>query len=265
MYEFNYHCPRTVDEVRRILDGNEEAKLLAGGMTLLPTMKLRLAHPSDLIDLGRIDALKGISGDRAGIEIGAMVRHADIAASDEVRAAIPALADLAGKIGDAQVRNRGTLGGSVANSDPAADYPAAILALNATIKTDRREIAADEYFLGMFDTALNPGEILQSVRFSKPKRAAYAKFPNPASRYAVVGVMVAETDDGVRVAVTGAGPCVFRATAFEEALAREFSANALDGLTIDAGDLNSDLHASPEYRAHLVQVMAKRAVTSAGV
>lgn len=265
MYEFNYHCPRTVDEARRILDGNEEARLLAGGMTLLPTMKLRLARPSDLVDLGRIDALGGISGGKAAIEIGAMVRHADIAANGEVRASIPALAGLAGKIGDAQVRNRGTLGGSVANSDPAADYPAAVLALNAVVRTDRREIAADDYFLGMFDTALDPGEILQSIRFSKPKRAAYAKFPHPASRYAVVGVMVAETDDGIRVAVTGAGPSAFRATAFEEALGKEFSARVLDGLTIDAGDLNSDLHASPEYRAHLVQVMAKRAVASAGV
>lgn len=264
MYEFNYHAPRTVDEARNILNGNEDAKLLAGGMTLLPTMKLRLARPSDLVDLGRIDALRGISVGKSAIEIGAMVRHADIAANEDVRAAIPALAVLAGKIGDPQVRNRGTLGGSVANSDPAADYPAAVLAFAAVIKTDRREIPADEYFLGMFDTALEAGEILQAVRFAIPKRAAYAKFPNPASRYAIVGVMVAETDAGVRVAVTGAGPSAFRATAFEEALERDFSVAALDGVRVDAADLNSDLHASPEYRAHLVQVMAKRAVAAAG-
>lgn len=263
MYEFNYHRPRTLGEARELVSSNEEAKFLAGGMTLLPTMKLRLASPSDLVDLGGIDELQGIAVNGNAIEIGAAVRHADVAGSGDVRRLIPALADLAGQIGDPQVRNRGTLGGSLANSDPAADYPAAVLGLDAVIRTDRREIAADDYFLGLFETALEPDEILQSVRFPAPKRAAYAKFPNPASRYAIVGVMVAETGDGVRVAVTGAGPCAFRAQTFEDALNREFKAAALDGLNVDAADLNSDLHASAAYRAHLVGVMAKRAVQAA--
>ncbi|MGI9262865.1 MAG: FAD binding domain-containing protein, partial [Woeseiaceae bacterium] len=191
MYDFNYHRPSSIDEAKQILAGNDEAMLLAGGMTLLPTMKMRLARPSDLVDLSGIDALNGISDSGDAVVIGAMTRHADVAASEVVRAAIPALADLADSIGDAQVRNRGTLGGSLANSDPAADYPAAVLGLNATITTDQREIAADDYFKGMFDTALNEGEVLVSVSFPKPTSAAYSKFPNPASRYAVAGVMVA--------------------------------------------------------------------------
>jgi carbon-monoxide dehydrogenase medium subunit len=263
MYEFNYHRPRTLDEALKIISAGQEAKLLAGGMTLLPTMKLRLARPSDLVDLGGIEALQGIRVDDTGIEIGATTRHADVAASGEVRRAIPALAELAACIGDPQVRNRGTLGGSIANSDPAADYPAAVLAFGAVIRTNRREIPADDYFLGLFETALEADEIVQSVRFPTPKRAAYAKFPNPASRYAIAGVMVADTAGGVRVAVTGAGSCAFRATAYEAALNADFSAAALDGLAIEAADLNSDLHASAEYRAHLVEVMAKRAVKSA--
>jgi len=264
MYDFNYHRPASVAAVREILNASDEAMLLAGGMTLLPTMKLRLAHPSDLIDLGNIDSLKGVADTGPAIEIGAMVRHADVASNELIRSSIPALADLAGRIGDPQVRNRGTIGGSIANSDPASDYPAAVLALGAVIATDRREIAADEYYRGMFETALEPGEIVQAIRFPKPKRAAYAKFPNPASRYAVVGVMVAETVDGVRVGVTGAGPCGFRATSFEDALEAQFSATSLDGLPIDHGNLLSDLHASSEYRAHLVGVMARRAVQRAG-
>jgi len=264
MYEFNYHRPTSIEEVKQLLGGNDEAKILAGGMTLLPTMKMRLAQPSDLIDLGGIDALTGIHDDGDAVSIGAMVCHADVAASDVIVAGIPALADLAGLIGDAQVRNRGTLGGSVANSDPAADYPAAILGLNATIVTDQRQIAADDYFTGMFETALGENEILQSISFPKHKRAAYAKFPNPASRYAVVGVMVADNGDGVRVAVTGAGACAFRATEIENALNQNFSSSALDDLAIDPLELNSDMHASAEYRAHLVMVMAKRAVAAAG-
>ncbi|MEX2122298.1 MAG: xanthine dehydrogenase family protein subunit M [Woeseia sp.] len=263
MYEFNYRRPESLAAAREILDGDDEAMLLAGGMTLLPTMKLRLARPSDLVDLAGIDELLGISDQESAIEIGAMVRHADVAASKTVRSSIPALAALAGMIGDAQVRNRGTLGGSIANSDPSADYPAAVLALNAVITTDRRQIAADDYFKGLFETALQPKEIVRSVRFPKPARAAYAKFPNPASRYAVVGVMVAETREGVRVAVTGAAPRAFRASALEAALNETFSADALDGLTIPSDDLMSDLHASAEYRACLVGVMAKRAVTNA--
>lgn len=262
MYEFNYHRPSTLAEAKQLLGGNDEAKLLGGGMTLLPTMKMRLAQPSDLVDLSGIEGLADIVDAGGAIEIGAMVRHADVAGSAAVREAIPALADLAGCIGDAQVRNRGTLGGSIANSDPAADYPAAVLGLNAVIKTDLREIAADDYFLGLFETALEPGEIVLSVRFPKPKRAAYSKFPNPASRYAIVGVMVAETTDGIRVAVTGAAGCAFRATAMEDALGADFSAGALGGIVVDATDFNSDLHASAEYRAHLVGVMARRAVTA---
>jgi carbon-monoxide dehydrogenase medium subunit len=264
MYQFTYHRPKSLDEVKKILSGNEEAKLLAGGMTLLPTMKMRLAQPSDLVDISNIDGLSDIKDDGDAIEVGAMVRHADVASSDVVREAIPALAELAEHIGDAQVRNRGTIGGSVANSDPAADYPAAVLGLNAVVRTDRREINADDYFKGLFETALEPGEIILAIRFPKPKRAAYAKFPNPASRYAVVGVMVAETTGGIRVAVTGAGGCAFRLTAMEEALAKDLSAGAIEGITVDAADLNSDLHASSEYRAHLVGVMAKRAVLALG-
>lgn len=264
MYDFNYHRPASLEEAKKLLTGNDAATLLAGGMTLLPTMKMRLAEYSDLIDLSGVAELQGVRETADGLEIGAMTRHADVAANELVRSAIPALADLAETIGDAQVRNRGTIGGSVSSSDPAADYPAAVLGLAATIHTDQRDIAADDYFLGMFQTALEPGEIVRGVTFPKPKRAAYAKFPSPASRYAVVGVMVAETADGVRVAVTGAGPCAFRATALEEALAGNFSAAALDGLTVDAAEMNGDLHASPEYRAHLVMVMARRAVNAAG-
>ncbi|TDJ35828.1 MAG: xanthine dehydrogenase family protein subunit M [Gammaproteobacteria bacterium] len=260
MYEFNYHRPTSLDEARKILGDNDEAKLLAGGMTLLPTMKMRLASPSDLVDLSNIEGLADIIDSGDAIEVGAMVCHAEVAASDVVRAAIPALSDLANSIGDAQVRNRGTIGGSVANSDPAADYPAAVLGLNAVVKTDRREISADDYFKALFETALEPGEIVISVRFARPKRAAYSKFPNPASRYAIVGVMVAETTEGIRVAVTGAAGCAYRATAMEDALSKDFSAGALEGIAVDAADLLSDLHASAEYRAHLVGVMARRAV-----
>ena len=264
MYDFNYHRPSSLQEAKELLAANVEARVIAGGMTLLPTMKLRLAQPSDLIDLSGIDGLRGVTDTGDAVEIGAMVRHADVAASDVVKDGISALAKLADGIGDAQVRNRGTIGGSIANSDPAADYPAAVLGLGATIKTDRREIGADDYFLGMFETALEADELVVSVSFPKPKRAAYVKFPNPASRYAVVGVMVAETAGGIRVAVTGAGACAFRMTAMEEALAASLSADALDGLTPDAADLNEDIHASAEYRSHLVLVMARRAVKALG-
>ena len=264
MYEFNYHRPSSLDEAKKILGDNDEAKLLAGGMTLLPTMKMRLASPSDLVDISNIEGLSDIKDDGDAVEVGALVRHAEVAASDAVRAAIPALSDLADSIGDAQVRNRGTIGGSIANSDPAADYPAAVLGLNADVKTDRREISADAFFKGLFETALEPGEIVIAVRFPRPKRAAYSKFPNPASRYAIVGVMVAELSDGIRVAVTGAAGCAFRATAMEDALSKDFSAGALEGIAVDAADMNSDLHASSAYRAHLVGIMAKRAVLSLG-
>lgn len=260
MYDFEFHRPTSVEEARQILADNEDAKLIAGGMTLLPTMKMRLASPTDLVDLSNIKSLYGLRDGGPFIEVGAMVTHAEIAASELVMAEIPALAHLASMIGDAQVRNRGTIGGSLANSDPAADYPAAILALDATIKTDRRQIAADEYFVSLFETALDPDEIVESVQFRKPGRAAYAKFSNPASRYAIVGVMVSEIGGHIRAAITGAGPCAFRSAMLEAALSENFSTAALDGLSIDAEDLNEDLFASAGYRAHLVIEMAKRAI-----
>lgn len=262
MYDFTYHRPDSVDAARAAREGADDASFLAGGMTLLPTMKQRLAQPSDLVDLGAIPALKGIKVTGDTVEIGAMTRHAEVAASGDVAAAIPALATLAHGIGDAQVRNRGTIGGSLANNDPAADYPAAVLGLNATVVTDRREIAADDMFVGMFETALEDGEMITAVRFPRPKRAAYAKFPNPASRYAIVGVLVADTAGGIRVAVTGAGSHAFRATAMEQVLASDFSVASVAGIKVPADGLNTDLHASAEYRAHLVTVMAKRAVGS---
>ncbi len=232
-------------------------------MTLLPTMKQRLAQPSDLIDIGGIADLAGIRRDGQVLVVGAMTRHADVASSEEVRAAIPALAALAGHIGDAQVRNRGTLGGSIANADPAADYPAAVVGLNATVKTNKREIAADGFFTGLFETALEAHEIVTELRFPIPEKAAYAKFPNPASRYAVVGVMVCKGKDGVRVAVTGAGSSVFRVEEMEKALSKKFAPEAVEGIKVSQDGLNADIHASAEYRAHLVTVMAKRAVAAA--
>jgi aerobic carbon-monoxide dehydrogenase medium subunit len=262
MYDFNYRTPKTLAEAVSAIAAAEDGKLVAGGMTLIPTLKQRLAQPSDLIDLSKITELKGISRNGGGVTIGAMTTHAEVAAAPEVKAAIPALAALAGMIGDAQVRHRGTIGGSICNNDPAADYPAALVALGATVRTNSRELAAESFFTGMFETALEPGEIVISVSFPIPDKAAYAKFRNPASRYAVVGVFVAKTGSAVRVAVTGAGPAVFRATAFEQALERSFSADAVQGLKFAADDLNADLHASADYRAHLITVMAKRAVAS---
>ncbi|GMQ89899.1 MAG: xanthine dehydrogenase family protein subunit M [Gammaproteobacteria bacterium] len=264
MYNFTYHRPATLAEAIETLGATEDGQLLAGGMTLLPTLKQRLAQPSDLIDLGSITELQGVKREKTAVVIGAMTPHADVAAADVVAEAIPALARLAGTIGDPQVRNRGTIGGSIANADPAADYLAAVVGLGATVHTNERAIAADDFFTGMFETALGDNELITAVSFPVPKRAAYAKFPNPASRYAVVGVFVSQGNDGVRVAVTGAGPSVFRVTAMEQALSGKFSADALDGISIPADDLNSDLHASAEYRAHLVSVMAKRAVAAAG-
>lgn len=260
MYDFKFHRPTSVQEALQIIAGNEDAKFIAGGMTLLPTMKLRLASPTDLIDLSDIRELYGLRDAGDSIEIGAMMTHAEIAASELVGKQIPALADLANRIGDAQVRNRGTIGGSLSNSDPAADYPAAVLGLDAIIKTDRRQFAGDDFFVNLFETALDPDEIIVSVTFKKPGRAAYSKFPNPASRYVVVGVMVSEIGGSIRAAVTGAGPCAFRSTMLEAALSDDFSPGALDGLTVDADDLNEDLFASAEYRAHLVIAMAKRSV-----
>ncbi|MGI9493987.1 MAG: FAD binding domain-containing protein [Geminicoccaceae bacterium] len=263
MYEFNVHKPGSVADAVSALNGASDGKFLAGGQTLIPTLKQRLAQPSDVIDLGGISELKGISDEGNAVKIGAMTTHAEVATSDAVRSQIPALADLASHIGDPQVRNRGTIGGSIANADPAADYPAAIVGLNATVHTNQRTIAADDFFTDLFETALNDDEVVTAVSFPKPSRAGYAKFPNPASRYAIVGVMVAETGGETRVAVTGAGPSVFRVADAESALAANFSADALDSLSISSADLNSDIHASADYRAHLVGVMARRAVTAA--
>ena len=264
MYEFEYHRPANLDEVGRILGAREEAKIVAGGMTLIPTLKQRLAHPSDLVDLGAISALRGIREEGDRIVIGAMTRHVEVERSPIVGRAIPALAALAGHIGDPAVRNRGTIGGSIANNDPAADYPAAVLALGGSVKTTKREIAADPFFTGMFETALDPSEIITAVSFPKPQAAAYQKFPNPASRYAIAGVFVARFPNAVRVAVTGAAPCVFRVPEMEAALSRSFSADAIKDIKIPEGGLNTDIHASAEYRAHLVGVMARRAVAACG-
>ena len=264
MYEFNYHKPTSLDEIANLLGANEEAKLVAGGMTLIPTLKLRLAKPSDLVDLAAIPSLRGITDAGDAIVIGAMTRHAEVNRPPVVKQGIPALAALAHMIGDPAVRNRGTIGGSISNNDPAADYPAALVALGATVHTTKRQIAADNFFTGIFETALEPGEIVTSVRLPKPQAACYQKFKNPASRYAIVGVFVARTGGGVRVAVTGAGPCVFRVPEMEAALARSFSPDAIKDITIPDSGLNSDIHASAEYRAHLVGVMARRAVASCG-
>ncbi len=262
MYQFEYHRPKTLDEVTALLARLDSPKILAGGMTLLATMKQRLAAPSDLIDLQDVAGITGISVDAKNVTIGAMTRHHEVAVSKEVTMAIPALAYLAGRIGDPLVRHRGTIGGSIANNDPSADYPAACLGLGASIVTNSREIPADDYFRGMFETALKENEIITRIVFPIPAQAAYQKFPNPASRYAMVGVFAAKTSTGVRVAVTGAGPGVFRATAMETALAKNFSAAALDGCTVPAGEMLQDMHASGGYRAALVNVMAKRAVAA---
>lgn len=264
MHGFDYHRAASLEEAARLAAKDGEAKLLAGGMTLIPTLKQRLAAPSKLIDMNGLAALAGIAVTGEGAEIGAMTRHGDVAGDKGLGRAIPALARLAAGIGDPQVRNRGTLGGSLANNDPAADYPAAVLALGAKVRTNQRTIAADDFFTGMFETALKGGEIITAVVFPTPRRAAYAKFANPASRYAIVGVFVAETAKGVRVAVTGAAPCVFRWTEAETALARDFRPEAVAGLAFPPDTLNSDLHASADYRAHLMGVMTRRAVAAAG-
>lgn len=263
MYAFEYHKPSSVEAAVAALAGKEDAKIVAGGMTLLPTMKQRLAAPSDIIDLGAIPDLVGIREEGGAIVVGAMTTHAAVAHSELVRAKIPALASLAEGIGDPQVRHRGTIGGSVANADPAADYPAGLVGLGATVKTNRREIAADDFFTGLFETALEPDELIVSVHFPVPQKAAYAKFANPASRYAIVGVFVAQTGSGVRVAVTGAKGSAFRVPEMEQALASSFTPDAVAGIKLPAEDMNGDIHASPEYRAHLVTVMAKRAVAAA--
>src|ERR1043166_4039541 len=264
MYEFKYHRPATVRQAANLLGRSEDAKCTAAGHTLLPVMKQRLSSPPHLVDLSHIEGLDGIEMKGRSLVVGGTARHADVAASPIVGEAIPALAELAGLIGDPAVRHKGTIGGSLANNDPTADYPAACMALGANIVTNKRRLKAEEFFLGLFTTALEPDEIITRVMFPVPKRAAYQKFRNQASRYALVGVFVAKRPSDVRVAVTGAGSeGVFRVTAFEEALKKRFNSKALDGLSVPAEGLNSDLHGSAEYRAHLISVMARRAVEAA--
>jgi len=262
-YPFTYRRAKSLSDAEALFANAPDAKFLAGGQTLIPTMKMRLAQPSELIDLSAIKELSFVRGSGDTVTVGAGTKHHEVAVSPEVRRAIPALSELAEGIGDPAVRNMGTLGGSLANNDPAADYPAAALALSASIKTTKRSISADDFFIGMFETVLEDGEIITEVSFQVPERAAYVKFPNPASRYALAGVFVAKSKNSVRVAVTGAGPCVFRVPEMEDALAKRFVPNAIAGISIPPVDLNSDIHASNEYRAHLVNVMAKRAVAAA--
>ena len=263
MYEFEYQKPKTLAAAADVLKKKKDAKLMAGGMTLIPTLKLRLAKLSHVVDLAGMKDLVGIKATKAGVTIGAMTTHGAVAASAAVKKAIPALAHLADGIGDPAVRNRGTIGGSISNNDPAADYPAGLVGLGATVVTTQRKIPADKFFLGMFETALKRGEIVKAVEFPIPKRAAYMKFKNPASRFAIVGVFVADFGGSVRVAVTGAGPCAFRQADMEKALAAKFAPASIAGVKVSDKGLNSDLHASAEYRAHLVGVMAKRAVEAA--
>ena len=265
MYETNYHRAQSTDDAVAKLNAADDGKFVSGGQTLIPTMKQRLAAPSDLIDLRHIDAMKGITIDGSTVTIGAATPHADVANSAELASVCPGIASLAGHIGDPHVRNMGTIGGSIANNDPAADYPAAMMALNANIMTNKRTIAADDFFEGMFQTALEEDEIITAVSFEAPEKGAYSKFPNPASRYAMAGVFVAKSGDGVRVAVTGAGSDgVFRHAGMEAALASDWSGAAAAACDVDEGDMLSDLHGNAAYRANLVKVMAKRAVEAAG-
>jgi carbon-monoxide dehydrogenase medium subunit len=262
MYAFTFERPSTLADASK-LAAKSNVRPLAGGQSLIASLKLRLANPDQLVDLGAVGELAGIAREGSGLKIGAMTRHADVAASADVKSVIPSLAEVAAGIGDRQVRAMGTLGGSLANNDPAADYPAAVLALNATIHTTKRKISADDFFQGMFTTALGEGELITHVTFPAPKRAGYMKFKQAASRFALIGVFVAQTDSGVRVAVTGGGNGVFRHAGLEQALAKSFTAEAAAGVKIDASNLSSDLHASAAYRANLIGVMAQRAVAKA--
>ncbi len=263
MNDFEYHRPASVADATRLLGAAADGRYLGGGQSLLPAMKMGLSAPSDLVEVVRIPQLKGIRVDGATLVVGAGTTHAEVAASADVRRTIPALAALADLIGDPAVRSAGTLGGSLALNDPAACYPAGVLGLGATVRTDRRGIAADDFFRGMYETALEPGELIVEVAFPIPEKASWQKFKQPAPRFSLVGVFVSRGPAGVRVAVTGAASCVFRATAFERALAADWSAKALDGLAQDADGLNADLHASAAYRAHLVGVLARRGVAAA--
>lgn len=263
MHEFSYHQPSSLDEALAIYEEADDGLYLAGGQTLIPVLKQRLAMPSDVIDLSTIDALTGLSEEDGAIRIGAITSHAAVAASDLLAEKLPALATLASHIGDPHVRNRGTLGGSISNADPAADYPAALVGTSAVVHTNRREIPADDFFTGFFETALEEGELVTHVVFPIPEKAAYAKAPNPASRYAMVGVFAAHGADGPRIAVTGAAGSVFRIEDMEYALRAEWSADRIGDIIIETKDFNDDIHASADYRAHLVSVMARRAVTAA--
>jgi aerobic carbon-monoxide dehydrogenase medium subunit len=264
MYNFTFHRPTTVRQAAGLLARNPDAKLLAGGHSLLPVMKQRLASPSALIDLSLVEGLDAIEQKGRSIVIGAMARHVDVAKSPVVAAAMPGLAAVPASVGDPQVRNRGTLGGSIANNDPNADYPAAVLGLGATVITNKRRIAADDFFTGMYSTALEDGEIIVKISFPVAKKAAYEKFKHPASGFALVGVFVSKRGSDIRVAVTGAGSSgVFRVKSFEEALKKRFAAKSLEGMSIPATGMNADIHASAEYRAHLVAVLARRAVAKA--
>ena len=264
MHAFEYHRPNSTKDAIALAEKKPEGRYLAGGQSLVQAMKLRLSSPTDLVDLNAISDLKTLKVEGSTVVIGAMVRHAEVAASSAVRKAIPALAALADIIGDRQVRHMGTIGGSLANNDPAADYSAAVLGLGATLTTNKRKIEADSFFKGLFETALAPGELITQVAFPAPKRAAYMKFKNPASRFAIVGVFVADFGGGkVRVAVTGAGPSVFRQAEMEKALSAKFAPESVANIKVKQDGLNNDLHASPEYRAHLVTIMAKRAVEAA--
>ena len=263
MYDFTYSKPSSIPDAVKALGADVEAKALAGGQTFIPVLKQRLNKPSAIVDLSDL-GLQGITTDGKTIKIGAMSTHHQIESSEDIKRMLPGLAKMASLIGDTQVRHRGTMGGSLANNDPSACYPAAVLALNATIHTDHRTIAADEFFQGMFTTALEPGELITAIEFLVAEKSNYEKFRNPASRYAMVGVFVAKTAAGVRVAITGAGQGgVFRHTAMEQALSANFSADAITGITTPSDGLNGDIHASPEYRAHLIGVMARRAVAAA--
>ena len=263
MSEMHYHRPTTLADAAKQIGAHPDDRVLAGGQSILPSMRLGLMSTDGFVDLSGVAELHGIKVEGNSVRIGAMTTHAAVAASKDVGGKIRALALLAGDIGDRAVRNRGTLGGSLANSDPAADYPAAVLGLGATIHTNTRAIAADDYFKGLYETALKAGELITAVSFPAPERAAYVKFKQPASRFALVGVFVAKTANGVRVAVTGAGACVFRAKALEDALNKKFAPESCDGVLISAAGLNSDLHGSAEYRAHLIPVLARRAVAAA--
>jgi aerobic carbon-monoxide dehydrogenase medium subunit len=260
MEAMHYHRPASLAEAVKLLGSHGDDRVLAGGQSILPSLRLGLLATTGFVDLGGIAELQGVKVDGNKVVIGAMTTHAAVAASKDVQAKIPALAALAAGIGDRQVRNRGTLGGSLANNDPAACYPAAVLGLGATIQTNTRQIAADDFFKGLYETALNPGEVITAVSFPVPEKAAYVKFKQPASRFAIVGVFAAKTGGGVRVAVTGAKACVFRVKALEDALAKNFSPGACDGISIPAAGMNNDLHGSAEYRASLIPVLAKRAV-----